>query len=160
MRGSSWSKGLVTRVDGIVGSVLVREHPWWRPAFGGRPVDPGFGAAWLDEDRYGALAAGAGPVLVAGDLEAVLRAQASQSLAAVSLSNVPDWLSDEAGTGLATAVRHALAPSGRLLVRRVVAPADDPFARTGLVRDPVSDALPARERTALYERVDLYRAPS
>jgi hypothetical protein len=35
----------------------------------------------------------------------------------------------------------------------------DPFAAAGLVRDPVSDVLVARERTALYERVDLYRRP-
>jgi hypothetical protein len=47
-----------------------------------------------------------------------------------------------------------------VLVRRIVRPAGpDPFLEAGLVRDPVSDGLVARERTALYEAVDLFRAP-
>ena len=76
------------------------------------------------------------------------------------MSNVPDWLDAASTAALAVAVRRALAPGGRVLVRRVVAPEDpEPFAAAGLVRDPISDGLVARERTALYERVDLYRRP-
>lgn len=164
MRRGGWSHGLADRVDAVVGSVLVRRHPWWRPAFSGRAVEPGDGAAWLDPGAVAALAAlggaapGPGLRLVHGDLASVLDGLPAGSLAAASLSNVPDWL-DAAGTrALAVAVRRALAPSGQVLVRRVVAPEDgDPFVGAGLARDPVSDGLVARERTALYERVDLYR---
>jgi hypothetical protein len=45
-----------------------------------------------------------------------------------------------------------------VLVRRVVTPEGaDQFVAAGLARDPISDGLVARERTALYERVDVYR---
>ena len=159
MRRGGWSHGLVERIDGVVGSVLVRQHPWWRPAFSGRPADPGDGAAWLDETRVRALAGGVPKLdLAQGDLAEVLRSCGPGSLDAVSVSNVPDWLNADGSTALAAAVRHALAPGGRVLVRRVVGPgAEDPFERAGLRRDPVSDTLAARDRTALYERVDLYR---
>jgi S-adenosylmethionine:diacylglycerol 3-amino-3-carboxypropyl transferase len=159
MRRSGWSRGLADRVEAIVDRMLVRHHPWWRPAFAGRPADPGSGAAWLDESRLRALASmDAGRLrLIEGDLAAVLRAQGAGTLAAISVSNVPDWLDPAAGAELAAAVRHALAPGGRALVRRVVGPAVDAFADVGLVRDPISDGLVTRDRTALYERVDLYR---
>ena len=171
MRRGGWSHGLADRVDAVVGSVLVRRHPWWRPAFSGLAADPGDGAAWLDAGSVAALAAlaagassgaGSGPRLdlVHGDLTSVLSGLPAGSLAAVSVSNVPDWLDAASTSALAVAVRRALAPGGRVLVRRVVAPEDpEPFAATGLDRDPVSDGLVARERTALYERVDLYRKP-
>jgi len=157
MRRGGWSHGLEARVDAVVASTLVRRHPWWRPAFSGRPADPGDGAAWLDAARVAALGASPHLELVHGDLAAVLRAQSPASLAAISVSNVPDWLDPAATAGLAAAVRHALAPGGRVLVRRVVADPTDAFAAAGLTRDPVSDGLPSRDRTALYERVDLYR---
>ena len=157
MREGGWSLGLADRVDGVVASVLVRHHPWWRPAFSGRPADPGDGAAWLDEERLARLATSPRVTLVEGDLETVLRGISPGTLAAVSVSNVPDWLSGPGAAGLAHAVWLALVPGGRVLVRRVVDPGDDPFLAAGLVRDPVSDGLAARDRTALYERVDLYR---
>lgn len=160
-RQGGWSHGLEERIDGVVASVLVRRHPWWRPALSGRPADLGDGAAWLDADRLGRLAA-AGPrlALVRGDLAEVLRARLEASLAAISTSNVPDWLDAPAIVDLAGAVRRALAPGGRVLVRRIVRPAGvDPFVEAGLERDPISDALVARERTALYEAVDLFRVP-
>jgi S-adenosylmethionine-diacylglycerol 3-amino-3-carboxypropyl transferase len=162
MRRGGWSHGLADRVDGVVACVLVRRHPWWRPAFSGRPVDPGDGAAWLDPDRIRVLAAGSPRLsLVGGDLTAVLSGMPAASLVAVSVSNVPDWLEAPGTAALAEAVRHALAPGGRMVVRRVVRPdGDDPFALAGLARDPGSDGLVARERTALYEVVDLYRAPA
>ncbi len=62
-----------------------------------------------------------------------------------------------AKAGLASAVRDALAPGGRVLVRRVVADVRDEFVTAGLTRDPSSDGLASRDRTALYERMDLYR---
>lgn len=159
MRRGGWSYGLADRVDEVVATVLVRRHPWWRPAFSGRPADPGDGAAWLDPANVAALADGDPRLaLVHGDLAAVLAGLPAGSLAAVSVSNVPDWLDAAATSALARAVAHALAPGGRVLVRRVVAPGgEDPFLAAGLARDPRSDALVARERTALYERVDLYR---
>jgi S-adenosylmethionine:diacylglycerol 3-amino-3-carboxypropyl transferase len=162
MRRGGWSHGLADRVDGVVASTLVRRHPWWRPAFSGRPVDPGDGAAWLEPDRIRALAAGS-PLLalVGGDLATVLAGMPAASLVAVSVSNVPDWLAAPGTAALAEAVRHALAPGGRVVVRRVVRPdEDDPFVLAGLALDPVSCGLVARERTALYEAVDLYRAPA
>lgn len=161
-RRGGWSHGLEARIDGVVASVLVRRHPWWRPALSGRPADPGDGAAWLDPERLRILAAGALRLsLVHGDLADVLRAQPAGSLAAISTSNVPDWLDAAAIADLAAATLGALAPGGRVLVRRIVRPAGvDPFVEAGLVRDPVSDGLVARERTALYEAVDLFRTPS
>ena len=162
MRRGGWSRGLADRVDAVVETVLVRRHPWWRPAFSGLAADPGDGAAWLDPETVAGLAAGSGSRprlrLVHGDLASVLGGLPAASLAAASVSNVPDWLDAASTAALAVAVQRALAPSGRVLVRRVVAPEDgDPFVATGLLRDPVSDGLVARERTALYERVDLYR---
>ena len=157
MRHGGWSHGLEARVDAVVASTLVRGHPWWRPAFSGRPADPGDGAAWLDPARVAALAASPRLELVHGDLTAVLRAQPQASLAAISVSNVPDWLDPASTAALAAAVRDALAPGGRVLVRRVVADVTDAFVAAGLNRDPVSDDLASRDRTALYERVDLYR---
>jgi len=159
MRRGGWSYGLADRVDAVVDTVLVRRHPWWRPAFSGCAADIGDGAAWLDAANVAALAAGAAHVtLVHGDITAALDRLPAGSLAAASVSNVPDWLDVAGTTTLALAVQRALAPGGRVLVRRVVASAgEDPFAAAGLVRDPTSDGLVVRERTALYERVDLYR---
>ncbi len=162
MRRGGWSHGLADRIDTVVASVLVRRHPWWRPAFSGVPADPGDGAAWLDAASVAALAdgRGSGPQLelVHGDLTTVLAAIPARSLPSISVSNVPDWLDAAGTTALALAVRSALSPGGRVLVRRVVAPdGADPFLVAGLARDPISDGLVARERTALYERVDLYR---
>lgn len=154
MRSGGWSHGLVERVDGVVASGLVRRHPWWRPVFAGRPADPGDGAAWLDGGRCQLDL-----TLVHGDLVAVLASQRPASLAAASLSNVPDWLDARGIDLLAVAAAGALQPGGRLLVRRVVRPESDAFVRHGLIRDPISDSLVARERTALYEAVDLYRTP-
>jgi S-adenosylmethionine:diacylglycerol 3-amino-3-carboxypropyl transferase len=159
MRRGGWSHGLADRVEAVVGEVLVRRHPWWRPAFSGRAADPGDGAAWLDPGALASLA-GSAPrlVLVHADLTATLGSTPAGSLDAVSVSNVPDWLDHADTARLAVAVRRAVAPGGRVLVRRVVAPdGEDPFLAAGLARDPVSDTLVARERTALYERVDLYR---
>jgi S-adenosylmethionine:diacylglycerol 3-amino-3-carboxypropyl transferase len=158
IRRSGWLHGLADRIDGVVATVLVRRHPWWRPAFSGRPVDPGDGAAWLDADRAGSLAAAPVPlVLVESDLEAALRTLPAGSLAAASLSNVPDWIDARATASLAAAVCRALAPGGRVLVRRMADPGADAFEAAGLTRDPLSVTLPGRDRTALYERVDLYR---
>jgi S-adenosylmethionine:diacylglycerol 3-amino-3-carboxypropyl transferase len=161
MRAGGWSHGLVDRIDGVVATVLVRRHPWWRPAFAGRPVDPGDGCAWLDPDRLTALASGPAAIeLVNTDLLTALRGVDPGSLAAVSLSNVPDWIGPQQTAALAVAATAALAPGGRLLVRRVVKHRGrDPFAAL-LERDPASDGLVARERTALYEAVDLYRRPA
>jgi S-adenosylmethionine:diacylglycerol 3-amino-3-carboxypropyl transferase len=161
VRAGGWTRGVADRIDGVVAAGLVREHPWWRPVFSGRPADPGFGARWLDDDALAALrdGDGAAPTLVCADLATALRA-AEPGLAAISLSNVPDWLDDAAIADLALAAAAALAPGGRVLVRRVVRPASgdrDPFLAAGLVRDPVSDTLPALDRTSLYEAVDLYR---
>ena len=160
MRRGGWSDGLVRRIDDVVAATLVRRHPWWRPVFSGRPADPGDGAAWLDAEHFAALSdAGARIDLVVGDLTAVLSAQPPASLAAISVSNVPDWLDPAGVAELAQAAATALAPGGRVLVRRVVRPeGPDPFAAL-LVHDPVSPVLIARERTALYEAVDLYRRP-
>jgi S-adenosylmethionine:diacylglycerol 3-amino-3-carboxypropyl transferase len=162
MRRGGWSRGLETRVDGIVGSVLVRRHPWWRPAFSGHAADPGDGAAWLDPQRFGTLARRPRHVhLLEADLVDALGQQRAGSIEAISVSNVPDWLDASKTRRLAIAVRRALAPGGRVLVRRVVRPAgDDSFRMAGLLRDARSDTLVARERTALYEAVDLYRAPA
>ena len=168
VREGRWTRGMADRVDGVVAAGLVREHPWWRPVFSGRPADPGNGARWLDDDALATLRAGMGgspgvaspPItLLRADLASALRAT-PPGLAAVSLSNVPDWLDEPAIRELARAAAAALGPDGRLLVRRVVRPVGpDPFAAAGLVRDPCSDTLPASDRTSLYEAVDLYRRP-
>jgi hypothetical protein len=151
MRTGGWSHGLVERIDGVVASGLIRRHPWWRPVFAGRAADPGDGAAWLD----GGLS-GLDVTLAQMDLAAALASRPPASLAAASLSNVPDWLDGRGIDELAAAAAGALQPGGRLLVRRVVRPESDAFVGAGLVRDPISDSLVARERTALYEAVDLY----
>jgi S-adenosylmethionine:diacylglycerol 3-amino-3-carboxypropyl transferase len=161
IRDGHWSRGLARRVDGIVAAHLVRELPWWRPFASNRPVDAGYGAAWLDRGRVAALAAGPQVGWQLGDLTAALEAARDGSLDAISLSNVPDWLEPGAEARLALAAARAVRPDGvgRVLVRHVVRPAlPDPFVAAGLVRDPASDVLPARDRTALYEAVDLYRA--
>ena len=161
VRAGRWTRGVADRIDGVVAAGLVREHPWWRPVFSGRPVDPGYGACWLDADATAALRdrETEAPSLVCADLATALRA-AEPGLAGISLSNVPDWLDEAAIAELARAAAGALASGGRVLVRRVVRPAGpDPFAVAGLERDPVSDTLPGLDRTSLYEAVDLYRSP-
>ena len=158
MRTGGWSHGLVERIDGVVAAGLIRRHPWWRPIFAGRPADPGDGAAWLDGSHDGRHD-GLDLTLMEADLAAALRSRRPSSLAAASLSNVPDWLDQRGIEALAAAATAALRPGGRLLVRRVVRPAEDAFVAAGLIRDAASDSLVARERTALYEAVDLYRKP-
>ena len=161
LRGSDWSHGLAARVDAVVGRMLIREHPWWRPPASGRAADQGHGAAWLDSARCSALAdADQRITFVQDDVVRALSREAPASLVAMSLSNVPDWLDPAAEGALAGNARRALAPGGRVLVRRVVATqGPDPFVAAGFTREAVSDELPARDRTALYEAVDLYRAP-
>jgi S-adenosylmethionine:diacylglycerol 3-amino-3-carboxypropyl transferase len=161
MRAGGWSHGLVDRIDAIVATTLVRDHPWWRPAFSGRPADVGNGAAWLDPGRVAALAAGIGRLtLECGDLAMVLAATPVGSLAAISVSNVPDWLTETEEGDLASAALRAAAPGAPIVVRRVVDVGErDAFLAAGLVRDPRSSGLAARDRTALYETVDLMRAP-
>jgi len=162
IRAGGWSHGLVDRIDGVVSRHLVRELPWWRPFASGRVVDPGNGAAWLDEDRVTRLAEPSLPATIdlrLGDLIDALEGVAPRSLDAISLSNVPDWLDPSAEARLAGAAWGASAPGARLVVRHVVSPAgEDPYERAGFARDPVSATLPSRDRTALYEAVDLYRA--
>jgi S-adenosylmethionine-diacylglycerol 3-amino-3-carboxypropyl transferase len=161
IRAGGWSHGLVARIDDVVSRHLIREHPWWRPALSGRAADPGFGAAWLDPAHVRALASGSGSIrLHAGDLTSTLTDMEPGSLDAISVSNVPDWLGDADEHALARAVRRALAPGGRLLVRRVVsAPPDrDAFSRLGLLRDVAGKSLVKEDRTALYETVDMLRA--
>jgi S-adenosylmethionine:diacylglycerol 3-amino-3-carboxypropyl transferase len=155
MRRGGYLRAVESRVEAIVGTVLVREHPWWAPAFLGRPVALGHGAAWLDAARGTAVAAGAARIrLVQGDVTAVLGELGADSLDAATISNVPDWLDAAAALKLADALARALRPGGRLLVRSVLPDGglpDDPR----LARDPRSDAFGAAERTALYGRVDL-----
>jgi S-adenosylmethionine-diacylglycerol 3-amino-3-carboxypropyl transferase len=155
MRRGAYLRAVESRVEGIVGAVLVREHPWWAPAFLGRPVALGHGAAWLDAERSTAVAAGAGRIrLVQGDVAAVLGQLEAGSLDAATVSNVPDWLDSAAARRLVDALARALRPGGRVLVRSVLPDGglpEDPR----LTRDPRSDAFTAAERTALYGRVDL-----
>jgi S-adenosylmethionine-diacylglycerol 3-amino-3-carboxypropyl transferase len=162
VRRGAWFRGLATRVDGVLERVLVREHPWWRPLASGRPADPGHGAAWLDPDRVARRAASNASIEWRwGDLTAALVEQPPASLDAISVSNVPDWLDDGAEVALAAAVGRAAAPGARVLIRHLVrSEAEDPYVAAGLVRDPASDDLPSRDRTALYEAIDLYRMPS
>lgn len=164
VRRGQWSRGLARRIDGVLENVLVREHPWWRPLASGRPIDPGHGAAWLDPDRVAALAgtaAQAGCVRwVEADLTSALAAEPPASLDAISVSNVPDWLGEGGERRLADAARTAAKPGGRVLVRHLVRPAgSDAWLASGFRRDPRSDDLPSRDRTALYEAIDLYTRP-
>ena len=157
MRRGGYLRAVESRVEGIVGSVLVREHPWWAPAFLGRPVALGHGAAWLDPSRGTAVAAGAGRIrLVQGDVTTVLAELEPASLDAATVSNVPDWLDAEASQRLGDALVRALRPGGRVLVRSVLPDGGLP-GDPRLKRDPGSDAFTASERTALYGRVDLLR---
>ena len=155
MRRSAYLRAVAARVEGIVGTVLVREHPWWAPALLGRPVDPGHGMAWLDPSRAAAVAASAGRIrLVEGDVTSTLEGLDAGSLDAATVSNVPDWISGTETLRLADALARALRPGGRLLVRCVLPdgglPRDERFTR-----DPASQRYAAGERTALYGRVDL-----
>jgi S-adenosylmethionine:diacylglycerol 3-amino-3-carboxypropyl transferase len=161
VRRAGWSRGLARRIDDVLGRLLVREHPWWRPLASGRPASVGSGAAWLDATRVERLAAGNDRLRwVEADLITALAAEAAHSLDAISVSNVPDWLDDGAEISLARSVARAAAPRARILVRHLVRPdGRDPFVDAGLERDPASAELVGRDRTALYEAVDLYRAP-
>jgi S-adenosylmethionine:diacylglycerol 3-amino-3-carboxypropyl transferase len=83
-----------------------------------------------------------------------LEQQPEGSLDVVSVSNVPDWLAQREARRLRAALVHALRPGGRAVARGVLAD-ERSLAGDGLVRDPISDQLPARDRTALYGRIDL-----
>jgi S-adenosylmethionine-diacylglycerol 3-amino-3-carboxypropyl transferase len=157
MRRGHYSRALATRIDGIVGRHLVREHPWWRPALSGLSADPGHGAAWLDPGGAVALETGAGRIeLVEGDLIDVLETQPAGSLDAVSVSNVPDWLAPGEHLRLRAALVRALTPRGRVLVRSVLA-GEHALDGDGLVREARSERLVDDERTALYGAIDLLR---
>lgn len=157
MRGGRYLRAVEARVDGIVATVLVREHPWWAPALLGRPVAEGHGAAWLDPQRSEAIAAGAARIrLVQGDVMTVLEGVEAGSIDAATVSNVPDWLDAAGGRRLAEGLVRALRPGGRVLVRGVLPDGGLP-ADPRLIRDPASDSLVGAERTALYGRVDLLR---
>ncbi|HEX7471898.1 MAG TPA: DUF3419 family protein [Candidatus Limnocylindrales bacterium] len=157
MRRGGYLRAVETRVEGIVGSVLVREHPWWAPALVGRPVAPGHGAAWLDAARSTRVAEGADRIrLIQGDVAGVLDGLDAGSLHAATISNVPDWLDAPAARLLTDALVRTLRPGGRLLVRSVLPDGGLPVDER-LVREPGSDAFTAVERTALYGRVDLLR---
>jgi S-adenosylmethionine-diacylglycerol 3-amino-3-carboxypropyl transferase len=155
MRRGRYLRAVEARVERIVGTVLVREHPWWAPAFLGRPVALGHGAAWLDGARNATVAAGAGRIrLVRGDVTSVIDDLEAGSLDAATVSNVPDWLDGAAARRLNDALVRALRPGGRVLVRSVLPDGglpDDPR----LARDSASDSFTASDRTALYGRVDL-----
>jgi S-adenosylmethionine-diacylglycerol 3-amino-3-carboxypropyl transferase len=156
MRQRGYSRALEARVDRVIGRTLIREHPWWRPVLSGRPAAVGHGAAWLDPERAGAVAAGAGRIqLIEGDLLDVLDRQAAASLDVVSVSNVTDWMEADARPKLRSALVRALAPGGRVIARSILE--EDALGGDGLARDPISDELAATERTALYGRVDLLR---
>ena len=163
VRRAHWSRGFATRVDGVIERILVREHPWWRPLASGRAADLGHAAAWFDPGRVAGLAAAARADRISwrlGNLTAVLAVEPAASLDAISVSNVPDWLDEGAERALAEAARRAARPGARILVRHLVRPTGpDAWLAAGLVRDPASGALPARDRTALYEAIDLYTAP-
>jgi S-adenosylmethionine-diacylglycerol 3-amino-3-carboxypropyl transferase len=157
MRESDYSHALANRIDGVLGRTLVRRHPWWRPAFSGRPADQGDGAAWLDPDLGPRVAPSAGAIrLVLGDLTGVLERAAPASFDAVTISNVPDWLDHEDGNRLAAALADAVRPGGRILVRSILPDGGLP-THPALTVDPVSAGLVDEERTALYGRVDLLR---
>jgi S-adenosylmethionine-diacylglycerol 3-amino-3-carboxypropyl transferase len=162
VRRANWPRGFARRVDGVLERVLVREHPWWRPLASGRPADLGHAAGWLDPDRAASLADGGRDRIqwLNADLTTAMAAERAESLDAISVSNVPDWLDEGAERALAEAARRAAKPGARILVRHLVAPsASDPWPAAGLVRDPRSEGLPARDRTALYEAIDLYTTP-
>ena len=155
MRRGGYLRAVEARAERIVGAILVREHPWWAPAFLGRPVALGHGAAWLDPERSAAVAAGAGRIrLVHCDVEAVLRELEPGSLDGATISNIPDWLDSAAARKLADALARALRPGGRVLVRSVLPDGGLPNDPR-LARDPRSDTFCEAERTALYGRVDL-----
>jgi S-adenosylmethionine:diacylglycerol 3-amino-3-carboxypropyl transferase len=157
MRRGGYSHALQARIEGVIERTLVREHPWWRPAFSGRAAAPGHGAAWLDPLLESAIRDGAERIeLVTGDLTDALNALPEASLDAVSVSNVPDWLAQDQHRLLRAALVRVLAPGGRVLARSILAD-DGSLAGDGLVRDPVSTGLVGQERTALYGRVDLLR---
>ena len=109
MRRGGYLRAVESRVERIVaGTVLVREHPWWAPAFLGRPVALGHGAAWLDPSRAAAVAAGAGRIrLVQGDVATILAGLEAGSLDAATVSNVPDWLDVPASRRLGDALVRA-----------------------------------------------------
>jgi S-adenosylmethionine-diacylglycerol 3-amino-3-carboxypropyl transferase len=157
MRRGGYSHALEARIEGVIERTLVREHPWWRPAFSGRAASPGHGAAWLDPDLDSAVRDGAERIeLVVGDLTDALNALPQASLDAVSVSNVLDWLAQDRHRALHDALVRVLAPGGRALARSILTD-DGSLAGNGLVRDPASANLVADERTALYGRVDLLR---
>ena len=157
MRESGYSYAIADRIDDVLGWTLARRHPWWRPAFSGRVADPGDGAAWLDADMAAAVTESAGRIrLVHGDLTDVVAGSSPGSFDAVTVSNVPDWLDASRAARLADALSRAVRPGGRVLVRSILPDGGLPRHRA-LVPDPSSDGLVARERTALYGRVDLLR---
>jgi S-adenosylmethionine:diacylglycerol 3-amino-3-carboxypropyl transferase len=157
MREGGYSEAIARRIDGVLGRTLARRHPWWRPAFSGRAVDPGDGAAWLDPASARQVAESAGVIrAVEGDLVEVLAGLPAGRFDAVTVSNVPDWLDPADGTRLAIALAHAVRPGGRVLVRSILPDGGLP-PHPELTADAESRNLVDYERTALYGRVELMR---
>jgi S-adenosylmethionine:diacylglycerol 3-amino-3-carboxypropyl transferase len=155
MREGGYSYAIAKRIDGVLGQTLARRHPWWRPAFSGRVVDEGDGAAWLDADLATQVTASQGAIrLVHGDLTQSVAGMPPGHFDAATISNVPDWLDDAAAARLADALAIAVRPGGRVLVRSILPDGGLP-PHPEFVTDAVSGQLVDRERTALYGRLQL-----
>lgn len=152
-----FAEWLERRVSHVVATSLIRENPYWMPVLAGRPVQPEHDLPWLRPENLEQIRhAGDQIVLERGSVVDVVERADPASLAAVDLSNVPDWLPATERARLWSGLARAVRPGGRILLRSafVVAPGPPPELAESFMTDPgLSAELVAAERTAIYASV-------
>lgn len=151
--------GFEARVGGLLDRELVRENPFLSLILTGRPSDPEHEVAYLVPeafDRLKDLGPSIRPRL--GSVVDVLSTEPDDSLDAIDLLDVPDWLSPAERRAIWVQVGRVLRPGGRCLARSISRHPDLPGPADGLViDDSMSRSLTAIERTAVYGSVTVVR---
>ena len=158
--GDRFLDGFEDRVGALLGRELVRDNPFWSLVLTGQPTEPEHEVAYLVPDAFDRLRGRATAVRPRlGSLLEVLSAEADDSLDAIDLLDVPDWLAPAERRAVWVEVARALRPGGRCLARSISRQPELPGPTGGLVVDAALSAhLTAIERTAVYGSVTVLRA--
>jgi len=155
MQQERFLDGIEERVSRLMSTVLIRDNPYWMPIVTGQAARSAVESPWLRPESFETLRRAVDVVALArGSVVDVLAGRAPGSLEAVDLSNVPDWLPQDALSRLWRELERVLVPDGRALVRSALRHGPRPPVDGALVVDAaLSATLTERERTALYGSV-------
>ena len=160
--GDRFLEGFEDRVGDLLERELIRDNPFWCLVLTGQPTDPKHEVAYLLPEAFDRLTERASSVRPRlGSLLEVLSAEPDDSLDAIDLLDVPDWLAPAERRSVWVEVGRVLRPGGRCLARSISRHPDLPGPASGLVLDAaLSVRLTAIERTAVYGSVAVFRTAS